>query len=213
MNSDKDSHPKVKVCGITENKGLESACCHGADFIGFLFYPASPHYVDLKTAKQLISDIPPNIKSVGLFVNPADQDIDQVINHTRIDMIQLHGDESPERVAEIKKMSGLEVIKAIQVKAREALRQAPEFRDSADWLIFDSGGGSGQTFNWDFLLDYKNPGKKWMLAGGLNTGNVKQAIDKLNPPALDISSGLESSRGIKDPEKIKAFLKMVKQAD
>lgn len=204
------SAPKVKICGVTESKGLESACAHGADFIGFLFYPPSDHYVEPARAAPLSEAIPGHIKSVGLFVDPTDQDIDQILNSVNLDMIQLHGRETPERVSEVKSRTGLEVIKAIKTNSRADLPQIKGYRDVADWLIFDSGGGSGRTFDWDLLLDYNDPSGKWMLAGGLNNKNVEEAISKLNPPALDISSGVELKHGKKDPDKVRDFLYLVK---
>ena len=207
---------KVKICGIKDDKNLNIAIKAGTDFIGFVFYPPSPRYVEPRTALKLAEKLPKNINSVALFVNPADEDL---IKAKGLDMIQLHGNETPQRVMEIKDLAGCHIIKALRIGKSKDLEQITPYEDSADWLLFDAKptstqgdvlpGGTGKSFDWSLLysINFKKP---WMLSGGLNTKNVKRAISQLSPDAVDVSSGVEGRRGKKDAEKIQIFIETVK---
>lgn len=207
----------VKICGVKDPENLKIACEAGARFIGFVFYPPSPRYVDPHIAADLIRQIPSGIRAVGLFVDPDDQELLRVCSTAALDMIQLHGEETSARTEEIANITNLPVIKAIRLRTPEDVKQAEKYENSADWLLFDSKidhdlpGGTGHRFDWEILKNrtFKKP---WMLSGGLTPENIKDALKTLKPNALDVSSGVESSRGIKDPEKIKAFIAAAKSA-
>lgn len=206
---------KVKICGLSTPDTLTSAIEAGADFVGLVFYPPSPRHVEIEVASYLAHQIPDHVEIVGLFVNPNDQTLQEVLNAVPLSMIQLHGGERPERVAEIKKNFGLPVIKALSIENEDDLKKAQEY-ESADWLLFDAKGkalpgGNGIAFDWSVLSDYKST-IPWMLAGGLNPENVIEAIKITHAPAVDVSSGVESAAGEKDITKIQAFISAVKKA-
>lgn len=207
---------EVKICGLSTPETLTTAVESGARFVGFVFYPPSPRHVAFDTAFHLARAVPTGVRSIGLFVNPEDEELERIATGIQLDMIQLHGDETPERVAEIKARFAMPVIKAIRVATKYDLEGIEEFEDAADWLLFDAKpanaelpGGTGQSFDWN-ILKGKSFKKRWMLSGGLDTDNVKEALSILKPNAVDISSGVESAPGIKDAEKIKSFIKAVR---
>ena len=207
---------KVKICGLSTPETMTAAIENGADFIGLVFYPPSPRHVEIEVAKYLTSQVPDNTEIVGLFVNPNDQTLLEVLNDVPLSMIQLHGGERPERVREIKKIFGLPVMKSISIESAADLGKAVEYEEVADWLLFDAKGeelpgGNGIAFDWNILKDYSGP-KPWMLAGGLTPDNVADALAILSPDAVDVSSGVESAPGQKDADKIESFLKGVKRA-
>lgn len=207
---------KVKICGLTEPNSLTAAIEAGADFIGLVFYEPSPRHVEIEVAKYLSNFIPENIGVVGLFVNPTDEYLTQVLNDVPLTMIQLHGDETPARVSEVKEKFQLPIMKAIPISDKCDLTSAALYEDHADWLLFDAKGealpgGNGIAFDWIILKDYKGT-KPWMLAGGLNPDNIKDALFLITPNAVDISSGVESATGIKDSDKIRSFIFAAKQA-
>lgn len=213
------STTKIKICGLSEPKTLQVAVQAGARFIGFVFYPPSPRNVSLDIAANLARSLPTGVRSVGLFVNPDDALLDQITTHMPLDMIQLHGDESPVRVTEIKTRYALDIMKAIRVSSAQDLKDVQAFEEATDWLLFDAKpvgadlpGGTGHSFDWN-LLSGRTFAKPWMLSGGLTADNVGEALSILKPNAVDISSGVESSRGVKDEAKIRAFIQAVKAAD
>ena len=209
----------VKICGVERIESVETAVKHGAAYIGFVFYKPSPRNLTLKKAKQLICRVPKNIIRVGLFVDPTNSEIENVLAAIDLDMLQLHGLENPSRVQEIKKLSQLPIIKAIKLANREDLYSAKEFYDVADHLLFDSKapenlenalpGGNAITFDWTLLQHTKIP-LPWMLAGGLNANNLLEAITSSGANTLDVSSGVESTLGIKDLNLIEKFLTVAK---
>jgi phosphoribosylanthranilate isomerase len=206
----------TKICGITTPDTLKAACDAGARFIGFVFYPPSPRNISPENAADLIRQLPSGVRAVGLFVNPTNESLEHVLSTAQIDMIQLHGDETPGRVKEIKERFNLPVITAIRVADEHDLAPAYVLQETADWLLFDAlthdaslPGGMGRTFDW-MTLKGKNFTKPVMLSGGLNADNVKDAITLLNPDAVDVSSGVEHQKGVKDIGKIKAFITAVK---
>ena len=205
----------VKICGITNPAAMTTAVEGGARFTGLVFYPPSPRHVDTEIASYLAGFVPENVQVVGLFVDPSDNDLAQVLDSVRIDMIQLHGTESPEQVAAIRDRFQLPVMKAVPVSSVEDLKTVPEYESVADWILFDAKtegenpGGNGLPFDWTILNSFHST-RLWMLAGGLTPDNVQAALDVLSPAAVDVSSGVESAPGKKDPEKIRAFLKAVR---
>jgi len=209
---------QVKICGIRTPDAMTAALEGGADFVGLVFAPNSPRYVDIEVAAYLAGYVPDSVKVVGLFVDAPTSFIEDVIANVRIDMLQLHGKETPEHCASLARHTGKAVVKALPVAAATDLQQAALYAPACDWLLFDApapangtAGGNGETFNWTLLEGY-TPAKPWMLAGGLTPENVAGAIRLLRPTCVDVSSGVESSRGVKDPDKIRAFLRAAKAA-
>lgn len=208
--------PDIKICGIKEAGALKTAIDSGARFIGLVFYPKSPRYVEPEQARILSRMTPTGVRTVGLFVNPDDSWLSHVLGAVPLDMIQLHGTESPVRVQEIKSRYHSPVIKAISIASAGDLADVDTYVQVVDWLLFDTKspisdehGGSGRTFDWNILKNKKFT-KPWMLSGGLNAGNVGEALSILEPDAVDVSSGVESERGVKDPSKIAEFIQTVK---
>ena len=208
----------VKICGLKDPENMDAAVQCGARFCGFVFYPPSPRNISADSAKELSLALPTGTKAVGLFVDPTNEELEQTLGIVPLDMLQLHGEESPARVAEIRARSAMPVIKAIRLRGTEDLDVIAAYEDIADWLLFDSKpeqaslpGGTGQVFDWTILKN-KNFKKPWMLSGGLTPENVDQAIKQLSPNAVDVSSGVESSPGQKDSGKIKAFIEATKNA-
>jgi phosphoribosylanthranilate isomerase len=209
----------VKICGVERTESVDAAVKYGAAYIGFIFYRPSPRNLTPEKAKQLICRVPKNITSVGLFVDPTNSEIENVLTATDLDMIQLHGLEKPSRVLEIKKLSQLPILKAIKIAKREDLILATDFYDVADHLLFDSKapeniknilpGGNAISFDWTLLRHAKIP-LPWMLAGGLNANNILEATTSSGANTLDVSSGVEGTPGIKDLNLIKNFLTMAK---
>jgi phosphoribosylanthranilate isomerase len=205
----------VKICGLTTPDAMTTAIEGGADFIGLVFHPASPRYIDIEVAAYLANYVPGSVKVVGLFVDPTDEKLTQTLQSVRLDIIQLHGSETPARVAEIKGLTGKNIVKVLPVASVDDLVDIPAYEAVADWLMVDAKGtaenpgGTGKTFDWNILKDFSFR-RPWMLAGGLTEVNVAEAIISLKPTAVDVSSGVEASRGVKDPAKIKAFLKAAK---
>ena len=206
----------VKICGLSDPQNLQTAIDAGTRFVGFVFYEPSPRHVSFDTAWNLARAVPTSIRSVGLFVDPDDALLERVLTGIQLDMVQLHGNETPGRVAEIKDKYKMEVMKAIRVREESDLEGIEGFEAAADWLLFDSKpekatlpGGTGHSFDWS-LLEGRTFAKPWMLGGGLSPENVADAIKQLSPNAVDVSSGVESAPGQKDPAKIKAFIEAVK---
>jgi len=210
------SSTKVKICGLTTPDAMTAALEGGADFVGLVFHPASPRHVEIEIAAYLSSYVPANIVVTGLFVDPPDEILRKTLENVRLDLIQLHGDETPARVAEIKAVFGKPVMKALSVSTREDLKKSGLYA-AADWLLFDAKGspdmpgGNGLPFDWGLLEDFQSP-LPWMLAGGLTPENVAGAISHLKPSAVDVSSGVEASKGVKDAAKIRAFIEAAKKA-
>ncbi|CAH9018745.1 phosphoribosylanthranilate isomerase [Candidatus Nitrosacidococcus sp. I8] len=203
---------RVKFCGITHREDALAAIHHGADAIGLVFYPKSPRFVTISQAIEITQTLPPFISIVGLFVNAQEQEIKDVLHAVPIDTIQFHGDESPAQCNCYNKP----YIKAISMKEGISLPQMAETYQEAAALLLDTyqqgtPGGTGQTFNWDKIpLDLT---KEIILAGGLTPENVAQGIRQVKPYGVDVSGGIERSKGIKDTVKMAAFMKGVANAD
>ena len=200
---------KVKVCGTTRLKDAQLAVNCGADAIGFIFYKKSPRCVTVKTAKEICSKLPPFVHRVGVFVNEAADTINRIAERCGLDAVQLHGNESPSFCKKIKRR----VIKAVRVKDSESLNGLSRYPVDGfllDTYKEDQWGGTGKVFDWKLAARAKKYGPV-VIAGGLNSHNVKEAVKKVQPYGVDVSSGVEKSPGKKDPKKVKAFLKAVRE--
>lgn len=201
----------VKICGIKTETALKAVIEGGAGFAGFVFFPPSPRAINAEEASRLMLSVPSSTKKVGLFVNPTDEDLDNVCSKTSLDIIQLHGDEPAGRVLHIRERMKLPVMKAIRIAKAEDLEQTDTYSHVSDWLLLDAKtdfylpGGSGKSFDWS-LLSGRQFTCPWMLAGGINAGNLKDAITETGARIIDISSGVEDSPGNKNPEKIRELL-------
>ncbi|MCD6073421.1 MAG: trpF [Rhodospirillales bacterium] len=205
----------VKICGLDRTEAVDAAVEGGAQYTGFVFYPPSPRNLTPERAGLLTSRVPSSVMKVGLFVDPTDAEIDAVLALNALDMIQLHGSETPERVADVKRRSGRAVMKAIKIAAETDVITATRYYDVADRILFDAlapasmtnalPGGNALSFDWT-LLDGLAVSLPWMLAGGLTAGNLAEAIRLTKAPAVDVSSGVEERPGVKSLDKIRAFL-------
>ena len=211
--------PATKICGISTVEALDAAIEAGANYVGFVFFPPSPRHTDGHAASALAMRGGERIGRVGLFVNADDGLIAESVKAGRLNALQLHGKESPERVAEVRARFGLPVWKAISVASARDVEQAGAYRDLADMLLFDAKtpddaalpGGMGLRFDWSLLVGWKGrPG--WGLAGGLTPQTVAYAIEHSKPPLVDTSSGVESAPGVKDTNLIHAFCEAARNA-
>ncbi len=202
----------VKICGITREADALAAARLGAHAVGFVFCAKSPRNVSIATGKELASALPPFVMAVGLFVNPAAREVENVLNEVPLNLLQFHGEEAPDFCAQF----GVPFIKAARVKAGLDLIQYAHHYRAARGLLLDAfvdgtHGGTGAAFDWSLVP----PGLPLpvILSGGLNPANVGDAIRRVSPWAVDVSSGVEASPGVKDPQKIAAFMKEVRSAD
>ena len=202
---------EIKICGIKDDLCMDAAIEGKADYIGLVFYNKSPRNLSLCDAKRLLKNRNQHSKIVALIVNSDDDFIKDIEQNIKPDYLQLHGNETPLRCKEIKLKFKIPIIKGIGIKSKLDLINANQnYQNLCDILLLDSPasilpGGNGELFNWNIIKNCE-PSKKWMLAGGLNINNIEKAIKISNPPAIDISSGVEISKGIKDPEMIKNFI-------
>lgn len=195
---------RVKICGITRPQDALAAAGAGADAIGLVFYPSSPRTLDIDRARAIGGVLPPFVTRVGLFVDAASGEIEGVLNSLCLDMLQFHGNEAP---ADCERY-GLPYMKAIKMTEEVDLQAQAQRYAGASALLLDThvagmAGGTGRTFSWDRVP--RDLSKPLILAGGLNQDNVIEAIDRVRPYAVDVSGGVESARGIKDADMIKAF--------
>lgn len=214
------SKVEVKICGIKDPSALGAALDAGAAYVGFVFYPASPRSLTPAEASPLCQMAEGGAKRVGLIVDASDIDIALILGATTLDILQLHGAETPERARQVRRRFGLPVIKALPIAVAADLEFANSYRDSADMLLFDAKppnrpdalpGGNAETFDWE-ILNAMPPIEPWMLSGGLTPENVAGAVTAVAPPAVDVSSGVERSRGVKDPALIRAFIEAARNA-
>ena len=202
---------EIKICGINDEISMNTALKFKVDYVGLVFYPSSPRNISINQSRQLLISRNKTTKIVALTVDPDDDFLFEIKNKVKPDFIQLHGNESPKRCEDIKKNLNIPLIKGINVQNKLNLIQlTTDFEDICDILLLDAPsenlpGGNGKKFDWNILKDYKSR-NKWMLAGGLNIENIKKAIDITRAPAIDISSGLEIIKGVKDPKLIENFM-------
>jgi len=203
---------RIKICGITRAEDMLAVAGSGADAVGLVFYERSPRFVSIEQAQRLVDVLPPFVTSVGLFVGADAALVNEVLSRVPLDLLQFHGDETPDYCSQFSRP----YIKAIRVKAgKDLLQCASDFRH-AKALLLDAHvegvpGGTGNSFDWN-LIPNELP-LPVILSGGLDTGNIAAAIERVRPYAVDVSSGVESSKGIKDTAKIAAFINEVKKAD
>ncbi len=206
------SRTLVKICGLSTPEMLAAAIDAGADMAGFVFFEKSPRHIGLETAGALGLLAQGRIRKVALTVDADDAILDQIVEALTPDYLQLHGRETPARVRDVKARYGLPVIKAVGVATAEDVAGARVYEGVADILLFDAKpapqaavpGGAGVAFDWDLLRDVT--AANWMLSGGLDADNVADAIRRTGARAVDVSSGVERERGVKDAAKIKAFV-------
>lgn len=210
----------TKICGLSTADALDAALAEHADFVGFVFFPPSPRNVPLDLARDLGTLVQGRAHKVALTVDADDAFHAAIVEAIKPDALQLHGQETAERVVALKERFGLPVIKAMPVGTRDDLGAVAAYAGVADWLLFDARapkdatrpGGHGNTFDWT-LLKNLDPRLRFMLSGGLGPGNVGQALAMTGAPAVDVSSGVEVRPGVKDPSKIADFIRAVREAD
>ncbi len=206
---------EAKICGLSTPETVDAAVRFGARYVGFVSYPKSPRHISTDTMRALGALVPKEVMRVGLFVDPDDALLDEKLATGALDMLQLHGDETAERVAAIRRRTGKPVMKAIKVAAAGDVERGIEAYDRvADRLMFDAAdgilpGGNAKSFDWT-ILSGRSVSLPWFLAGGLTPENVAEAVRVTGARAVDVSSGVEATRGVKSIERIKAFLDRVK---
>ena len=203
---------RVKICGFTQAKDAVAAANLGVDAIGLVFYPPSPRHVSIERAKEIVEALPAFVSVVALFVDEQESQIREVLSHVSIDCIQFHGDESVEACRVYNKP----YLKAIRMKPGLDIMEIARQYDDASALLLDAyhpgiKGGSGSQFDWDLIPDLCP--LPIVLAGGLQVDNVKQAIESVKPYALDVSSGVEAEKGVKDVARMAAFIQQINEGD
>ncbi|WP_425052301.1 phosphoribosylanthranilate isomerase [Psychromarinibacter sp. S121] len=205
---------RIKFCGLSRPEDIEAAAKAGAAYVGFVFFPKSPRNVSLETAAALAAEVPVGICKVALTVNADNDLLDRITGAVPLDMLQLHGQETPERVAEVKAHYGLPVMKAVGIATADDLPALDKYAAVADQILLDAKpspdddrpGGNGVAFDWTLIAGRRWP-VPWMLAGGLTPENVAEAVRLTGVRQVDLSSGIESAPGVKDPAKIAALAK------
>lgn len=210
---------ETKICGINRPEAMDAAVAGGAAMVGLVFYPPSPRCVSLDAAAALAGRVPPGVAKVGLLVDPDDDAVAELLARVPLDLLQLHGSESPRRVAEIRRLAGRPVMKAVKVAAAEDLDAAAPYAAVAERLLFDAKaprhmtdalpGGNAVAFDWRLLAGRTWP-RPWMLSGGLDAENLAEAVAVSGALAVDVSSGVEDRPGAKSPAKIADFLARAK---
>ncbi len=203
---------RVKICGLRDAATVDAAVRAGAAYVGLVFFPPSPRAVSIGQAAELAAHVPPGIAKVGLFVDPDDAALDAVLERVPLDIVQLHGHESPARVAAVRAHTRLPVMKAVGLAEAPDLELLESYFPVADQILVDARpprnaplpGGNGLAFDWRLIAGRRWP-VPWMLAGGLTPDNVAEAIAMTGARQVDVSSGVESAPGVKDPARIAAF--------
>jgi phosphoribosylanthranilate isomerase len=204
----------VKICGLSTPETLDAALDAGADMVGFMFFPRSPRNVSLQVARELGARVKGRGQKVAVTVDADDTILTSIVDALQPDLLQLHGNETPARVGAIRQRFGRPVMKVLAVETSADLGAIPLYATIADRLMFDARaprgatrpGGLGKPFDWH-LLEGLDPSIPFMLSGGLDAGNVAQALRVTRAPGVDVSTGVESAPGVKDPEKIRAFIR------
>jgi len=208
---------KVKICGLTTEADIDAAITHGVDYIGLMFFKPSPRHLSIADGKRLAQHVAGRAKIVAVMVDAEDSLIEQIASEVQPDIYQLHGNETIERVGQIRGLTGRETMKAIKVETSEDAELALHYKNSVDYILFDAKapkgsplpGGNGLQFDWR-VLETVMPHIQYMLSGGLTPGNVQEAIKRTEAWAVDVSSGVEAAPGHKDPVRIRAFLHAAK---
>jgi len=213
---------RIKICGLTRAEDVAAAVAAGADAIGFVFYAKSPRYVSADTAAQLIFAVPPFISTVGLFVNAGVEEVAAVLQQAPLSLLQFHGDETPEQCAAIAAAVKRPFIRAARIgsstTSADLIEYEQDYRSASPYFtgllldtLVEQYGGSGKVFDWSLIPEELAP--RVVLSGGLSVQNATDAVQRVRPHAVDISSGVEQAKGIKDAAKIAAFIEAVRQAD
>jgi phosphoribosylanthranilate isomerase len=211
--------PLIKICGLSTPETIAAALDNGADMVGYIFFPKSPRNVSVEQAALLRRAAVGRAKAVAVTVDAPDEALDAIVREMQPDVLQLHGAETPERVAAVKARYGLPVIKALSIRDATDLDQIAPFIGAADRFLLDAKapkgselpGGNGVSFDWR-ILSALDPGLDYMLSGGVNAGNVGQALAVTHAPGLDLSSGVESAPGVKSAALINEFFAALKAA-
>lgn len=202
---------KVKICGITNLADADGAVQAGADLLGFVFWEKSPRHITVQAASEITQQLPPFVATVGVFVNAPAELVSQALGECGLNVLQFHGDEAPEFCTRFGAMS----VKAFRVRDAESLHALPAYHTDA-WLLDahtpGKRGGTGAMFNWDLAVEAQRFGRPIFLAGGLTADNVAEAVRRVRPFAVDVSSGVEAAPGKKDQVKVKAFITTAKAA-
>lgn len=208
---------KIKICGLSTEATIDAAIAAGADYIGLVHFPKSPRHVSLERAAELRNYVANRIKTVLLLVNADPKATGKAIGEVKPDVIQFHGSETPDWLKLVQDNSGLEIWKALGVKDRPTLAKSSRYVGAADRLLFDAPakalpGGTGTSFDWSLLAGHDHQ-IDWGLAGGLDPGNVADALNATHAPLVDVSSGVESAPGVKQVDRIAAFCQAVREFD
>ncbi|UXN03879.1 MULTISPECIES: phosphoribosylanthranilate isomerase [unclassified Bartonella] len=209
----------IKICGLKTNEAVEAAIANGASHIGFIFFPKSPRNISFLQAAALCETVAKRAKTVAVTVDADNLFLDDLVHIVKPDMLQLHGHETPRRVAEIKKRYNLPVMKAISVHTAPDLQNAIPYREVSDRILFDAKapqgsnlpGGNGVSFDWQLLNNFDSD-MDYMLSGGLRIENIHDALTTISPSGIDVSSGVESEPGVKDLALMNGFFNAVQNA-
>jgi phosphoribosylanthranilate isomerase len=207
---------RAKICGLSTAATLDAAIAGGASHVGFVFFPKSPRDLTIARAEELAARTPAHVTRVGVFVDPDDALLERAVPAGRLGAIQLHGRETPDRVAAIKARFGVETWKAVPVRTAADLATTGSYRGAADRIVYDAKtpddadlpGGMGLRFDWTLLRGFAHP-LPWILSGGLDASNLAEAVAISGATLVDVSSGVESAPGVKNVDKIAAFLQSV----
>jgi phosphoribosylanthranilate isomerase len=207
-------HVFVKICGITSEEDARLAAEAGADAVGFVFWPGSPRRVDAKTARRIGDALPPTVVRVGVFVDAAREELARAADEAALDLLQLHGSEPPEALADLPRRT----LKAVRVGRDFAAQTALQYEGRASGLLLDTDcaglpGGTGETFDWSLVREVRRRAGFVVLAGGLRPENVQAALRAVQPDGVDVSSGVEKAPGRKDASKVRAFVDAVRSAE
>jgi phosphoribosylanthranilate isomerase len=213
---------RIKICGLTRPEDVRAAVAEGADALGFVFYPKSPRYVTPEAAARLLGTVPPFVTTVGLFVNATRQEVEETIRQAPVSLLQFHGDETLEQCVALAKTANRPFVRALRIGPEGSVADLIEYERNyrAAGALFagllldafvEGYGGGGKVFDWSLIPKELAP--RVVLSGGLSVQNATEAVLQVRPYAVDISSGVEQSKGIKDPAKIRAFIGAVRQAD
>ncbi len=205
---------KIKICGITREEDAQYSIKLGAWALGFIFVKETPRYITNSNAKKIISTLPKNIEKIGVFADESIDSIEKTFHETGLTKIQLHGDESPEFCEKLSKTVDADIIKAFRIKDKKDLDLITNYKNKISFMLLDSYssnslGGTGKSFDWDIAIEAKKAKIPLIIAGGINTDNAKKAYSLVEPYALDISSGAEATKGIKDFDKLQKIFESV----
>ena len=205
---------KVKICGITRVEDALLASKLGAWALGFIFVKTSPRYIQCEKVAQIVNSLPENVEKIGVFANSPVDEMQSIVKIANLTKIQLHGDETPDFCIILKEKTGLPIIKAIRIKDFNSLQNILQYKNSASAVLLDSYsseelGGTGKSFDMNIAIEAKKFGMQIILAGGINSCNIKEAYLKVQPYAIDVSSGVERAKGIKDNIKLKDLFNLL----